>query len=151
MSLKLIFRTKNGKAGIFSYSLRFNSFSAKGPSSHQNLFGVTNGGKFYKRSPPQDENDSWLGSAQQIGSDGWDSFQHLFFHPDGTLYGVLDRQLYKGLPQTVPNQSPTDGATIIGSGGWEVFQFLFFDPPWRSVWGNRWKALQRRSTKTPLL
>lgn len=51
------------------------------------LFGVVNhDGKFYVRTSPQCANPDWLGTAKEIGTDGWNDFEHLFFHPDGTLY-----------------------------------------------------------------
>lgn len=97
--------------------------------SSQYLFAVTHGGEFYKRAPPQNASDCWMASATQIGSTGWNDFQHLFFHPDGILYGVMDDKFYKGPP---PKGSSSDKwiaeATLIGSGGWNSFQFLFFDP-----------------------
>lgn len=48
MSLKLILRTENSKAGIISKFLRFISFRAEGPSPQHSveLFGVTNDGEF---------------------------------------------------------------------------------------------------------
>ena len=101
-------------------------------SSEEELYGVVNDGKFYERHPPQYASDNWLGSATLIGSGDWNSFQFLFFHPDGTLYGVHNDRFYKGPP---PKATGTDAAqdwmntaTLVGTGGWHVFQFLFFDP-----------------------
>ena len=63
--------------------------------AQQDLYGVTKDGKFYKRPPSQDSSDSWLDRADYIGYGDWKDFQHLFFHPDGTLYGVLNSKFYK--------------------------------------------------------
>ena len=63
--------------------------------SYEKLFGVKDG-KFYVRSPPTFAKDDWLSSATEIGSGGWGAFSHLFFHPDGTLYGVMNGKFYKG-------------------------------------------------------
>ena len=65
----------------------------------QDLFGVAkNDGKLYRRIRPQNSADNWLGRAKLIGGGGWANFWHLFFHPDGTLYGVLNNKFYKGKP-----------------------------------------------------
>ncbi|KAL9981919.1 hypothetical protein ACROYT_G010683 [Oculina patagonica] len=93
------------------------------------LFGVF-GGKLYARTPPKYASDNWIGSATVLGSKGWDDFKFLFFHPDGTLYGVLlNGKFYKGPPPD--GSSAADWvakATIVGTSGWNGFQFLFFDP-----------------------
>ena len=98
----------------------------------QELFGVVEeNGKFYKRIPPQHSGDSWLGTATLIGDGGWADFKHLFFHPDGTLYGVLHGKFYKGpLPSSATSRQSwiANEATIIGASGWHVFKFLFFHP-----------------------
>lgn len=153
MSLKLILRTENSKAGIISKFLRFISFRADGPSPQHSveLFGVTNDGEFYKRYPPQNKKDSWLGSALKIGTSGWDNFQHLFFHPDGTLYGVWDGRLHKGPPPTITDLNWLNGATLIGFGGWERFPIPVLWSQWGFVWGNRGKALQGISPITLLI
>ena len=81
------------------------------------------------RSPPQCASPDWLGTAKEIGPDGWNDFEHLFFHPDGTLYSVLNDKFYKGPPPQ--GSSATDWfnqATLIVNVGWKDFQFLFFDP-----------------------
>ncbi|KAL9985276.1 hypothetical protein ACROYT_G007656 [Oculina patagonica] len=94
------------------------------------LFGVTTSdGKFYTRTFPQYASDSWLGHALEIGSEGWSDFKFLFFHPDGTLYGVLNDKFYKASPPDFVSAAEwVAQATIIGTGGWNGFQFLFFDP-----------------------
>ena len=97
----------------------------------QDLFAVVNTGKFYKRHPPQYASDNWLGTAKLIGGGGWTNFKHLFFHPDGTLYGVWGNKFYKLPPPISSSASARDWvteATLVGSGGWDVFQFLFFHP-----------------------
>ncbi|XP_078363202.1 uncharacterized protein LOC144647292 isoform X2 [Oculina patagonica] len=97
------------------------------------LFGVVNDGRFagnfYKRTPPQCGSPNWLGTAKPIGIGGWNDFNHLFFHPDGTLYGVWDDKFYKGPPPE--GSSAFDWktkASLIGNVGWKDFKFLFFDP-----------------------
>ena len=49
-------------------------------------------GKFYKRSPPVSGDDMWIQSSTMIGKEGWDKFTHLFFMPNGELYGVKDER-----------------------------------------------------------
>lgn len=96
----------------------------------QELFRVVNNGygEIYKRVPPKSAADHWLGTATMIGRAGWTHFRHLFFHPDGTLYGVWDDKFYKAPPLPSASHNWIDGATRIGNGGWNAFQFLFFDP-----------------------
>ena len=96
--------------------------------AQQDLYGVTKDGKFYKGTPPQDASDSWLDRADYIGYGDWKDFRHLFFHPDGTLYGVLNGKFYKAHPPLYATDNWLARATLVGSGGWDVFQFLFFDP-----------------------
>ena len=93
------------------------------------LYGVVeDSGKFYERYPPE-LGDNWLGTAELIGQGGWASFRHLFFHPDGTLYGVYSGTFYKAPPPLDGSAvNWLSGATIIGYSGWNDFQFLFFDP-----------------------
>lgn len=96
------------------------------------LFGVLseqNLGTFYKRSPPQCGSPNWLGTATKIGTEYWSGFNHLFFHPNGTLYGVWNDKFYKGPPPE--GSSAMDwiaNASLIGNVGWNAFKFLFFDP-----------------------
>ena len=108
----------------------------------QDLFAVVNEGQLYKRYPPQNATDNWLATAQLIGGAGWAYFQHLFFHPDGTLYGVWWDTIVKGPPPTSPSQywQPT----IVGRGGWQIFQFLFFHPN-GDLYGVTGGKLYRRS------
>ena len=97
--------------------------------SSQHLYAVTYGGEFYEGIPPESANASWMTSASRIGTTGWADFRHLFFHPDGTLFGVVNDKFYKAPP---PKRSSSEEwiaqATLIGDGGWESFKFLFFDP-----------------------
>ncbi|CAH3182426.1 unnamed protein product [Porites evermanni] len=108
--------------------------------SHEKLFGVKEG-KLYVRSPPTSANDNWMASAKEIGSGAWGAFSHLFFHPNGTLYGVMNGKLYKGPP---PSGSSSDDwiakATNIGKGAWDSFKFLFFDKI--GVLYDEWSAFQ---------
>lgn len=94
------------------------------------LFGVVKGdGKFYTRTPPQCASPNWLGTAKEIGMESWNDFEHLFFHPDGTLYGVLNDRFYKGPPPQGSSATAwVNQATLIGNVGWKGFQFLFFHP-----------------------
>ena len=95
---------------------------------HGGLFGVVEDtGKFYERNPPQNASDNWLGTANLIGGGGWASFRHLFFDPNGTLYGVLNDKFYKAPPPISPMNWIAE-AEMIGDAGWNAFQFLFFDP-----------------------
>ena len=89
-------------------------------------------GKLYARTRPQYGRDKWRRSATKIGTAGkesWTDFQFLFFHPNGTLYGVWNDKFYKGPP---PERSSAadwiDQATLIGRNGWNFYKFLFFDP-----------------------
>ena len=97
--------------------------------SSQHFYAVTYGGEFYKGTPPESASASWMTSAVRIGTTGWADFRHLFFHPDGTLFGVVNDKFYKAPP---PKGSSSEEwiaqATLIGDGGWESFKFLFFDP-----------------------
>ncbi|XP_078363500.1 uncharacterized protein LOC144647587 [Oculina patagonica] len=85
------------------------------------LFGVF-GGKLYARTPPKYASDNWIGSATVLGSKGWDDFKFLFFHPDGTLHGVLlNGKFYKGPPPD--GSSAADWvakATIVGTSGFHT-------------------------------
>ena len=64
-----------------------------------------------------------LRSVQEAGTT-----LNMFFHPDGTLYGVwYDGRLYKAPPPTDDDQGWIDRATLIGS-GWDTYKFLFFHP-----------------------
>ena len=85
------------------------------------LFGVVNDdGKFYMRTPPQRASPDWLGTAKEIGTEGWNDFEHLFFHPDGTLYGVLNDKFYKGPPPQGSSATAwINQATLIGNVGWK--------------------------------
>ena len=89
-------------------------------------------GKLYARTPPQYANDDWLGSTTELGTggtEGWNDFQFLFFHPDGTLYGVWNDKFYKGpLPEGISATDWINQAILIGTNGWKAFKFLFFDP-----------------------
>lgn len=97
--------------------------------SCKELFGVTHGGQFYKGIPPENVSESWLTSAKEIGFTGWADFSHLFFHPDGTLYGVLNNNFYKAPPpEGRMVESWIIEATLVGNKGWNSFQHLFFDP-----------------------
>ncbi|KAK2567214.1 Tachylectin-2 [Acropora cervicornis] len=114
----------------FHLCLLFSVFGAIActPACENLLFGVT-GGKLYSRTPPQYGSDNWLGSATEIGTAGWNDFKFLFFHPDGTLYGVLNDKFYKGpIPESSSAEDWIAHATLIGTAGWNAFQFLFFDP-----------------------
>lgn len=72
----------------------------------------------------------WEDSLIMIGKDGWSTFSHLFFHPDGELCGVNDF-FVKAPP---PSSSLTQKwewvaqATVISRNDWSSFKFLFFDP-----------------------
>lgn len=97
--------------------------------SSQYLFAVTHEGEFYKRGPPQNASDCWMASISKIGSGGWNDFHHLFFHPDGILYGVVNDKFYRGPPpRGCSSEEWVEQATLIGKGGWNSFKFLFFDP-----------------------
>ena len=96
--------------------------------SSRKLYGVIYG-KLYANSPPSHAHSCWMASASEIGKTGWEDFRHLFFHPDGTLYGVLNDKFYKGRP---PSGSSSEdwiaNAELIGKSGWDSFKLLFFDP-----------------------
>lgn len=100
--------------------------------SCRDLFGVTHSGEFYQGDPPESPSGNWIASARQIGTTGWADFSHLFFHPDGTLYGVVNDKFYKAPPPNSPMGSSakawTSRAALIGKGGWDSFKHLFFDP-----------------------
>lgn len=92
------------------------------------LYGVIYG-KLYANTPPSHAHGCWMASASEIGTTGWEDFRHLFFHPDGTLYGVFNDKFYKGRP---PSGSSSEdwiaNAELIGKSGWDSFKLLFFDP-----------------------
>ena len=96
--------------------------------AQQDLFGVWREGKFYKRYPPTSTSDDWIGSATLIGTGGWKDFQHLFFHPDGTLYGVFHGRFYKGPPPAYASDNWLDRATLIGKGDGMSFSFCSLTP-----------------------
>ena len=104
------------KIYIEYFQLCLVSFSCSTPICQNLLFGVTTtDGKFYTRTFPQYASDNWLGHATEIGAEGWNDFKFLFFHPDGTLYGVLNDKFYKGSPPD--GESAKDWvakATIVG-------------------------------------
>ena len=78
--------------------------------SSKHLYGVKDG-KFYTGAPPENPDIDWVKSATEIGSGGWGDFQHLFFHPDGTLYGVLNDKFYKGAPPSSLSENWVANAT----------------------------------------
>ena len=122
--------TENGKGGNYlSFCTLITCIVSFSTANAQKLFGVVNNdGKFYSRNRPQYASDNWLGTATLIGGGGWANFRHLFFHPDGTLYGVENDKFYKAPPPTEASQNWMAEATVIGNAGWDAFQFLFFDP-----------------------
>ena len=86
----------------------------------------------------------WEDSLKMIGKEGWSTFSHLFFHPDGELCGVNDF-FVKAPP---PSSSLTQQwewvaqATVISRKDWSSFKLLFFDL-WNALWSPRRKAKQR--------
>ena len=111
--------------------------------AQQDLYGVTKDGKFYKGSPPQDASDSWLNRADYIEYGDWKDFWHLFFHPDGTLYGVLNGKFYKTYPPTHATDNWLARATLVDSGG--CFPVSVLWPGGNAVWCYKWFSLQAAS------
>ena len=68
--------------------------------------------------------DMWIRSSTMIGKEGWDKFTHLFFMPNGELYGVKDDKLYKSPPPSDSSVIWIRDSTCIGSSGWSPFKFL---------------------------
>ena len=103
--------------------------------SSLDLFGVmygADGGGFYHKIPCENYNKDWQSSMEKIGASGWNEFDHLFFHPDGDLYGVQRKssQLKKAPPPSNPSalqQNWWANATLV-SDNMENFKLLFFDP-----------------------
>ena len=100
------------------------------------LFGVVNdNGKFCMKTPPQSASPDWFGTARELGTDGWNDFEHLLFHPGSTLNGVVNDKFFKGptprgsLATDWINKAPLS----VGNVGWKGFQFLFFDPEGKTV------------------
>ena len=103
--------------------------------SSLDLFGAmygSDGSGFYHKIPCENYTEDWKGSMQQIGKSGWNEFQHLFFHPEGDLYGVVEdtKQLVKAPPPSNPSteQSEWRKAATVVSSDMGNFKFLFFDP-----------------------
>ncbi|KAJ1211554.1 hypothetical protein NDU88_006912 [Pleurodeles waltl] len=89
------------------------------------------GSEIYKGPMPTNPSKNWFqDTAKRVGKTDWGRFKRLFFHPDGTLYGVThEGELYKGSPPTNENVSWLyTQANKIGNAGWEGFYALFFDP-----------------------
>ena len=103
--------------------------------SSMDLFGVmygADGGGFYHKIPCENYSKDWQNSMEQIGASGWNEFDHLFFHPDGDLYGVPrnSSELVKAPPPSDPcalKGDWWDDAALV-SNNMGNFKLLFFDP-----------------------
>lgn len=103
--------------------------------SSMDLFGAmygADGGGFYHKIPCEKYTKDWQSSMKKIGSSGWNAFDHLFFHPDGNLYGVVrdKNQLVKAPPPSNPSTLQQDwckNATTVSDNMGNI-KLLFFDP-----------------------
>ena len=72
--------------------------------------------------PPQSASPDWLGTAKELGTDGWNDFEQLSFYPASTLNGVLNDKFSKGpSPQGSSATDWINQATLIGKVGWKGF------------------------------
>lgn len=114
--------------------------------SSLDLFGVmdgAHGGAFYHKIPCENYTKDWQKSMEQIGASGWNECKHLFFHPDGHLFGFIklpnESAFRIGPPPSNPTCLPEDwfGLPPPTSQFGDIpdplvelgqFSFLFYDP-----------------------